>query len=471
MKFEVYDWRASLGGSGDPGWLHGSTQIPHPVGTVPLTADWSDTNLPWAYASPSDWRSLLPAGVPVVNLSATGATFWDRLNNTVNAQPGRFICRLPAGDHQLTSFRLIGSSGDPTYSFGFWFPKLAGFDGAGADQTFVTMAANSMTTTQLNALSAMTVAASEPNQMGLCRFDSSPAQPGFIGGLTFRAANQNMLTSIAADVGYGVVVPQPAPHQGPIFYYGSKVTVSHVRFQGAGKALTSLPPFEMSNCGSATSDMTWRNCEFDGRLSPAFDAARPRKCGVWQGNDEILSDFRDTWLHHSNVSRYAANDIGVSTAGRNYKLTRCKLEQITNTQNDGHGGYTNATPCGWESTNATITVTDSIICQNNPYTNAQIAQDFQLTTVGGWDPAGGRMNVIGGTYRNTGFPTLDGWVCFRIPNSHFRTDGYATTLDVRAVAGGARKTAYVYAGTWPPTQAQLTAAGVSPATHYLVREG
>jgi hypothetical protein len=102
--------------------------------------------------------------------------------------------------------------------------------------------------------------------------------------------------------------------------------------------------------------------------------------------------------------------------------------------------------------------------------NAQIAQDFQLTTVGGFDPAGGRMNVIGGVYRNTGFPALNGWICFRIPNSHFKTDWYATTLDVRAVAGGSRKTAYVYNGTWPPTQAQLTAAGVAPATHYLVRE-
>jgi hypothetical protein len=80
------------------------------------------------------------------------------------------------------------------------------------------------------------------------------------------------------------------------------------------------------------------------------------------------------------------------------------------------------------------------------------------------------MKVIGGVYRNTGFPALNGWTCFRIPNSHFRTDGYATTIDVRDIAGGARKSAYIYNGTWPPTQAQLTAAGVAPATHFLVRE-
>jgi hypothetical protein len=469
VKFEVYDWRANLG-SGDPGWLHGSTQIPHPLGTT-LTADWSDTNLPWAYANPNDWRSLLPAGVPVVNLSATGATFWDRLNNTVNAQSGRFICRLPAGDHQLSSFRLIGSSGDPTYSFGFWFPKLAGFDGEGADQTFVTMAANSMTTAQLNALSAMTAAAFSPNQMGLCRFDSSSSQPGFVGGVTFRAANQNPLTSVASDLtSIGVTVPQPAPHQGVIFYSGGKVTVSHVRFQGAGKAMNSSPPFEQANCASATSTITWRNCEFDGRLSSVFDSAQPRKCGPWMGNGEILSDIYDSWMHHSNVSRYAANDQNTSVTGRNYKLTRCKFEQITNTHNDAHGGYTNATACGWESTAATITVTDCIMVQNNSYTDGQIAAMFQLTTVGGVDPAGGRFVLIGGVFRNPGFPTIDGWTHFRIPNSHFRTDGYSTTIDVRSIAGGARKSAYAYSGSWPPSQAALTAAGVAPATHYLVRE-
>jgi hypothetical protein len=408
----------------------------------------------------------------VVNLSATGATFWDRLNNTVNAQPGRFICRLPAGDHVLTSFRLIGSSGDQSYAFGFWFPKLAGLDGAGPDLTFVTMAANSMTAAQLTRLSGMTQASFSPNQMGMCRFDAS-AGPGFVGGLTFRAANQNTLTSISGDITSSlspVVVPQPAPHQGPVFYTGSTMTISHVRFQGAGKAMTSQPPFEMANCTSARANLTYRNCEFDGRISPAFDAAQPRKCAPWMGNDEILSDISDSWFHHSNVSRYAANDEGQSLTGRNYKLTRCKLEQITNTQNDGHGGYTNATPCGWESTNATITVTDCIIAQNNPNYAGAAPQDFQLTSVGGFDPAGGRMKVIGGVYRNTGFPALDGWTCFRIPNSRFKTDGYATTVDVRDVAGGARKTAYVYNGTWPPSQATFDASGVDPSTHYLVRE-
>lgn len=436
--------------------------------------DWSDSNLPWAYAAgTTPWEADLPAGVPVVDLSATGATFWDRLNNTQAAQSGRFICRLPAGAFTLTSFRLIGGSGDQTYSFGFWFPKLAGFVGAGPDQTFVEMAANSMTQAQLDALSAKTQASFAPNQMGLFRLDSSLTTPGYLGGLTFRAANQNQLTTISSDITNNVARPQPAPHQGPTLYTDTTglVTASYCRFQGAGKGWTSQPPFEHANVTSLKSQITWRRCEFDGRLSPVFDPARPRKCGPWMGNDEIASSMVDCWLHHSNVSRYAANDEGQSQTGRTYSLTRTKVEQITNTQNDGNGGYTNATPCGWESTNALITLTDCIIEQNNPLAVGQIPQHLQVTSVGGFDPTGGRLRVHGGVFRNTGFPALDGFTCIRATASHWVADGYDTTMFLypNGDGSGTRKQPWNYTGTWPPTAAQIAAAGVTPDTHYLVR--
>lgn len=437
-----------------------------------LAHDWSDSNTPWAYSSANDWEQRLPSSVPVVSLSTNGATFWDKLNNTVNAQSGRFICRLPAGVFTLTSFRLIGNSGDPSYSFGFWFPKLAGFVGAGPDQTFVEMAANSMTQAQLDKLSTMTQASYAPNQMGLCRIDSSETDPGYLGGLTFRADNQNPLTQISNDITGNIVVPQPAPHQGPLLYSNTVglMTVSHVRFQGAGKAWMSQPPFEMANITSQRCRITWYRCEFDGRLSPVFNSSRPRKCGTWMGNNEKESHMTECWFHHSNVSRYAANDQNNGTPGI-YELVRCKANQITNTQNDGNGGYTNATPFGWESTAAELRVTDCIIEQNNPYTNQQIAQHLQVTSVGGVDPSGGRMYVKGGIYRNSGFPGLDGYLCLRLTPSQWVNSGYANTIFVyeNSDGSGIRKQPYVYSGSWPPSSSTLSGAGVSPATHYLVR--
>jgi hypothetical protein len=458
-----------------PGWTvgRGSAAVAgEPLETV--SHDWSDSNLPWAYTSNADWEDRLPEGVPVVNLSGTGATFWDRLNNTVNAQPGRFICRLGDGDHVLTSFRLIGGSGDQSYSFGFWFPKLAGFVGNGPDKTFVSMAANSMTGAQLTRLSGMESADFAPNQMGMFRIDSTASEPTYLGGLTFRAANQNSLTSVAADV--PASVPQPAPHQGPVFYTASTgvATMSHVRFQGAGKAMTSSPPFEMANFTSAKYSIDWYKCEFDGRISPAYDAARPRKCAPVMMNGEVVSDFVDCWFHHSNISRYAANDQNVSRAAlaARYTATRCKAEQITNTNNDGLGGVTNATPFGWESTNAEIRIIDCIISQDNTSFSGQIPMHLQLTYVGGVNPRGGRLYVYGGDFRNDkGFPALDGFLCIRATTSWWVDDGYNTTMFVypNADGSGTRLQPWNYTGSWPPSAGTISAAGVSPSTHYLVR--
>lgn len=438
-----------------------------------LAYEWSDSNLPWAYEETTAWESRIPSGTPRVNLQTGSGDFWTNLNATINAAPGRVIVNLPAGVFSLKSFRLIGGSGDQAYSFGFWFPKLAGFSGQGADKTFVQMDANSMTQAQLTRLSGMTQASFAPNQMSVCRIDSTEATPFFLGGLTFRSANQQNLTSVSSDFTTGVVVPQPAPHQGPTLYSDSigAGTVSHVRFQGAGKGMMSQPPFEMANVTSQKNKIYWYNVEFDGRISPDFDPARPRKCGTWMGNNERESHMTDCWLHHSNLSRYAANDENLNTAAlsTHYSATRCKAEQITNTKNDGLGGYTNATPFGWESSNAQITMTDCIISQDNPFTDKQIAQMLQLTSVGSRNPQGGRLRVSGGVFRNTGFPALDGFLTMRvIASTYWATDGYANTMNITNTAG-TRLTAYVYSGSWPPTAAALAAAGVKPSTHFIVR--
>ncbi len=461
-------------------WYDGTAKVWRAPGRDPLSAvaarssDWSDTNLPWAYDDTSVFTKSWPAGTTIVDIQTGSSDFYTNLQNTVNAAGKRVVVRLAAGVYRLKSFRLIGASGDPTYSFGFWFPNLQGLLGQGPDKTFVQMDANSMTQAQLDKMSTFAAADFAPLQMGLCRLDGSATSPVLIAGLTFRAADQQMLTAVGAGV--TSVVPQPAPHQGVVLYQGAQAKVSYVRFQGAARALTSAPPFECANAGSQYGTITWERCEFDGRRSPDLDPARPRRCGPVMVDNETLSEFTDCWFHHSNVSRYAANDENRNTQGV-YRLVRCKAEHITNTQNvdpalnggKSLGGYTNASAFGWESCNGTIELVDCIVSQDNSVSAGQVPMHLQLTTTGSRNPQGGRMTVTGGEFRNTGWPHLNGFVGFRIQKTTFWwTDGVDTTLTVKH-KDGQRLTPYEVTGTWPPTAAQLALANVTPSTHYLIR--
>lgn len=450
------------------------------VSTGSAGSDWSASNRPWAYTStsqftaPSRW-----AGANIVNIQTGGADFLTNLTNTVNAAGARCVVRLSAGTYHLTAFNLIGSSGDPSYAFGFWFPNLQGFLGAGPDQTIIQMDANSMTTAQLNKLATMTIASFSPNQMGLCRLDGSSSSPVLLAGVRFRSQDQQNLTAVASDVASaGIVVPQPAPHQGVVLYYAASSDIGFCAFIGAGRAMNSQPPFEQANLSTQTGDHLIHNTEFDGRRDVAVDAAQPRRCGPLMGNGETSHVLTDVWAHHSNVSRYAMNDQNVSVTNA-YSATRTKLEQITNQQNvdpalNGGvslGGWTNASPFGWESTKATITINNSIISVDNANTSGQFATHFQFTAVGSGpvDPAGGRFHAQGNTYRNSATSQLDGYCTVRIAmNCHWWTDGPATTLDIRDASGTAL-TGYSVTGSWPPSAATLTAAGVSPTTHYLYK--
>ncbi|MDB5162960.1 MAG: hypothetical protein JWN28_567 [Candidatus Saccharibacteria bacterium] len=370
---------------------------------------------------------------------------------------------------------MIGSSGSPTYAFGFWFPKLQGFLGQGPDKTFVQMDANSINSTQMAAIEQMDPQDFAPLQMGLCRIDgASPSSPVLLGGLTFRSADQQMLTTKHPNL--AVAVPQPAPHQGVCIYSGGYAIVSHVRFQGAGRAINSLPPFEAANVTSHYATIKWFNCEFDGRRAADLDAARPRRCGVWMGNNETLSEFDDCWFHHSNVSRYAANDENRNTSGK-YILTRCVSQQITNTQNvdpalnngQSLGGYTNASNFGWESCSATITLNDCVIYVDNQFTNGQWPAYLQLTSVGARNPQGGRMTVNGGRFRHTKFTQVDEFVTMRIMQAtYWWTDGFNNTITINH-RDGQRLQPYLYTGSWPVSAQTLATAGVTPATHYIIK--
>lgn len=450
--------------------------------------DWSDTKLPWSYTNTSVFTQLWPSGVTIVDIQTGSSDFWTNLNNTVNAASGRVVVRLGTGVYSLNKFRMIGASGDPKYSFGFWFPKLQGFLGQGPDKTFIQLDANA-TTVDTNgttdrtaavhtAMSQMNLQDFAPLQRGFARFDGTTASPVLIAGVTFRAADQLPLTSVDSSLS-ALYTPQPSPHQGVVIYSGSDSIVSYTRFQAAGRGMNSQPPFEMSNLNTQYGNHLWNNCEFDGRRSPVLDPARPRRVGPIMMNNETSHEIRDCWLHHSNISRYAVNDENRETQGQ-YKVTRCKADHITDNRNvdpainggNSLGGYTNASAFGWESINGTITVRDTIVEQANtdPVSGTgEIPLLYQLTSVGSRNPQGGRFYLYGGTHRWPSFPQLNGYVAFRIQqNTYWWTDGWDNTLFIYSKTG-ARLTPYRVTTAWPPSAAQLTSWGVSPDTHYLIR--
>lgn len=446
----------------------------------PILADWSPSNLPWEYGGDTtlftaDW----PSGTPIVDIQTASGDFYTNLMATVNAAGHRVVVRLQAGVYHFNQFRLIGSSGDPNYAFGFWHSNLQGLLGQGPDQTFVQMDANSMTTAQINKMATYTAASFTVSQMGVMRIDGAVASsPILLAGITFRSADQNMQTAVGSDV--NAVVPQPASHLGVAFYGNGGADiysiVSYCRFQGFGRAMTSAPPFEQANLSTGRGHHSIHNNEFDGRRSPDLDPARPRRCTNVMGNGEFEHRLVDCWLHHSNVSRYAMNDQSSSFAGV-YEVTRCKLEQITNNQNTDPalnggvslGGWTNASDFGWESTNAEIDITDPYVSVDNGSLSGQFPAHYQLTSVGSRNPQGGRMHLKGGTHKHTAIPQLDGYITFRIAKITFWwTDGVATTLDIRR-ADNTPLIPFEVTGTWPPSAAQLASAGVSPTTHYLYK--
>lgn len=448
--------------------------------------DWSESYAPWmsSVAPPTDM--FLPVGVPVVHLMTSGPDFHTNLTNTINTAGKRVIVELPAGDHRLTSFRPIGASGDPTYAFGFWHTNLAGLVSyAGPDKTTVTMAANSMSQEQLDKIATMPKAGYNPLQMGVMRVDGTMSKGNsvFLAGIGFRAEDQQKMQALAPDlVSSGVFVQQPAPHQGIVIYTGADLTIVNCRFQGVGRAMTGQPPFEMSNLTTQASWVRIFNTEFDGRRAREIDPKQPRRCNPIMLNNEYSHVMTNVWLHHGNVSRYAANDQNRDTQGT-YTVRRFKIEEISNTFNTDPdlaggarlGGWSAVTPFGWESTKAVITLEYGTIHQSiNETKNGQVPAHFQFTVVGEpslINPQGGRfrMEHVRTTY--TGWPELNGFIIGRVGvASHWFTDGFDVTMDVRHPDTGVRLKPYLIEGSWPPNRSDLDALGIVPSVNYLLKK-
>jgi hypothetical protein len=456
--------------------------------TAVASYDWDDlANVPWAYRSEDDWLNNLPLGNnTIVPIQVNGAlTFLQNANNTVNANPGNIVLDLrnafgaPQVYH-LTSFNMAGTSGIPTYAYGMFIPRLRGFIGHGPDKTIIQMDAGSTNTDQLNEMKTMAKATFSPLQMSCIRLDgiTTSGNSILLGGMGFRAEDQPLLTAVAADM-TGIYVPQPSPHNGLYTYGGSTVYVSHCRFQAFGRAILGQPPFECANFSSQYGNVRIWNSEFDGRRSPDVDPARPRRCNPIMPNNEYWHEMTDCYIHHSNVSRYAANDQNRVTLGT-YTLTRIKADYITERENidpainggNSLGGMSMATPFGWENCNGTIIINDCIVHQRNarpPDGTGQKPAHFQMTNVVVNGRTDGSFTARGTLVYNEGHPDIDGYWIQRIGNtSHWKTQGYNNTLFIYNPLTGVRLTPYEYTGTFPPTRAFLEGLGVRQDTHYLV---
>ncbi len=452
-----------------------------------LAWEYSDTNVPWAYSSSTqsgreaEYFANWPAGwssVPtIVDIQTGGADFRTNVLNTIAAN-GRCIIRLGEGTYHLTSF--VKAASDEMYAFGLWHTNLAGFVGQGADKTIIQMDAGSMNATQLAGIATLTSA--NVNNLHLMRLDGEASSPAVLAGLTLQAQDQQTIASFAA--GNSIAGGQPAPHGGVLWYKrGVAANVyfycSHVRARGAGRACTSLPPFEHANFNSQYEYGYYFNTESDGRRAAELDAARPRRCGIVMGNNASVHSMVNCWLHHTNVSRYAMNDQNATTSGA-YTVAYCKVEHITDTQNTDPalnggaslGGYTNATLLGWETCNGTITVHHSILCQDNTVASGQTPCHFQMTTVGSTrgtnGPQGGRLTAYDNVYRHA-VSHLSGFLTCRIAAAtYWYLDGYATTISSKPTAAGSAMTSWSYTTTRFATSGE--AAALDPATRYIVNQ-
>ena len=449
-----------------------------------LAYDWSDDNNPaLLYTSTADFTEGWPAGTVYRDLAGVaGDDLHVRMLATTSGMDynDKCVIRLPAGTYHLKSFHMIGSSGDPLYAFGAWVHQVQGFLGAGPDKTFIQMDKNAMTQAQINAMASYDPTTFTPIQIGMMRLDGDMSgHPVLLGGVTFCAEDQPNITTVHANLtSAGVVVPQPAPHNGIVIFPNSASIINNCRFIGVARSMTSAPPFECFALAGQYGTDVWRRIEIDGRRAAWIDPARPRRSSLGGANNQSSHYMEDSWMHHSAVSRYGVNDENRNTSGA-YSYRRIKIEQVEGTRNTDPalnggvslGGWNDPSCMGWESVNGTITFDDCIISQDNnrfTYQSAPPAH-YNLTSTGSRNPQGGRMVVRNTVHRNTGWPQLDGFATFRIaPNTYWATDGFNTTLALYN-AGGTRLIPYKYTGTWPMSAAAITAAGITPETHFIVR--
>ena len=452
-------------------------------------ADWDDDNLPWSYTTTDAFTEGFTEGVTWTDLyTGTFAQndLWSRITYTIAQVPGngRVYVRIPTGVHNVTSFQTpFVIPKNPLYAFGLWFPRLSGLLGDGPDKTRIHLVANSYSQEQLDALATLNPDTFTPLGNAFARFDGA-VTPFLLGGIKFTAADQQNVTALHPNMAakHGIVVPQPAPHVGIHFEPApsngtSEFIVNNCAFVGCARALLGQPPFECGLINSQYTKSIFRRCDFDGRRDAEVDPLRPRRSTTALVNNEKDMAFTDCHFHHSNIGRFAGNDQNKSPAALStfYNFIRCKFDHMGDEGNTDPlinggaplGGVDTRyiSPFGFESTNARIRLTDCIITQNTTYARGGIA----ITQVGR-NPSGGRMEVVDCVFRYEHKPYLNGFATMMIdPSTPWYTDGPATTTSVSKDETPLTCHVYPTGSSWPPTEAYITAQGLTPETHYIVR--
>ena len=452
-------------------------------------ADWDDGNLPWSYNTTNQFTEGFTQGVTWTDLytgTFAQSDLWSRITYTIAQVPGngRVYVRIPTGVHNVTSFQTpFVIPKNPLYAFGLWFPRLSGLLGDGPDKTRIHLVANSYSQEQLDALATLNPDTFTPLGNAFARFDGA-VTPFLLGGIKFTAADQQNVTALHPNMAakHGIVVPQPAPHVGIHFEPApssgtSEFIVNNCAFVGCARALLGQPPFECGLINSQYTKSVFRRCDFDGRRDAEVDPLRPRRSTTALVNNEKDMSFVDCHFHHSNIGRFAGNDQNRSPAALStfYNFIRCKFDHMGDEGNTDPlinggaplGGVDTRyiSPFGFESTNARIRLTDCIITQNTTYARGGIA----ITQVGR-NPSGGRMEVVDCVFRYEHKPYLNGFATMMIdPSTPWYTDGPATTTSVSREETPLTCHVYPTGSSWPPTEAYITAQGLTPETHYIVR--
>ena len=452
-------------------------------------ADWDDGNLPWSYATTDAFTEGFTEGITWTDLytgTFAQSDLRSRITYTIAQVPGngRVYVRIPTGVHNVTSFQTpFVIPKNPLYAFGLWFPRLSGLLGDGPDKTRIHLVANSYSQEQLDALATLDPDTFTPLGNAFARFDGA-VTPFLLGGIKFTAADQQNVTALHPNMAakHGIVVPQPAPHVGIHFEPApsngtSEFIVNNCAFVGCARALLGQPPFECGLINSQYTKSVFRRCDFDGRRDAEVDPLRPRRSTTALVNNEKDMSFVDCHFHHSNIGRFAGNDQNRSPAALStfYNFIRCKFDHMGDEGNTDPlinggaplGGVDTRyiSPFGFESTNARIRLTDCIITQNTTYARGGIA----ITQVGR-NPSGGRMEVVDCVFRYEHKPYLNGFATMMIdPSTPWYTDGPATTTSVSKEETPLTCHVYPTGSSWPPTEAYITAQGLTPETHYIVR--
>ena len=452
-------------------------------------ADWDDDNLPWSYATTDAFTEGFTEGITWTDLytgTFAQSDLWSRITYTIAQVPGngRVYVRIPTGVHNVTSFQTpFVIPKNPLYAFGLWFPRLSGLLGDGPDKTRIHLVANSYSQEQLDALATLDPDTFTPLGNAFARFDGE-VTPFLLGGIKFTAADQQNVTALHPNMAakHGIVVPQPAPHVGIHFQPApsngtSEFIVNNCAFVGCARSLLGQPPFECGLINSQSTKSVFRRCDLDGRRDAEVDHLRPRRSTTALVNNEKDMSFVDCHFHHSNIGRFAGNDQNRSPAALStfYNFIRCKFDHMGDEGNTDPlinggaplGGVDTRyiSPFGFESTNARIRLTDCIITQNTTYARGGIA----ITQVGR-NPSGGRMEVVDCVFRYEHKPYLNGFATMMIdPSTPWYTDGPATTTSVSREETPLTCHVYPTGSSWPPTEAYITAQGLTPETHYIVR--